>query len=484
MCGPAEVGRTGMALACALSALITALALALLAPASATGAATLRVRALGNPPAEVQHAERFLVQVRVTRQGTGLRSAVLAYYLTPEPRVAAGAVRLSGRTSLASLQRRRQFVRRVRIGVPRSVSEGRYFLTACVVVFRGSGAVSRRPCRASQRRVRVVAAASPGDPTGGAGTDTTPTDTTPSDTTPSDTTPTDTTPTDTTPTDTTPAEMTPDGTGGPGGDAPGGDEPDDPTRIAIFPWVTSGGFDENWLQGLLFAALGLVGAAVLLFFSLGEFLPAMGGKAEYVARRAELDELVKQRDTQYTLREAYVRGEGSTTPEQAEAAAALAGDLESSIQHEQRELTHERNRLFGIGMAMYAVVGAAFAVLFAANELQALLIGFGWTAVAERFGLKREVEERGAERGDAIEELRKDAQRSADQAVKSEKRAEKTMEFALGVSEALSEEKEARKRAEQQLAAARGQSPPPQTPPQTPPPPAAPQPSESPEEPE
>jgi len=409
------------------------------------------VRALDNPPTELKRGESFVTRLRITRRGTGLRSAVVAYHLTPKPLVGAGAVRLAGRTSLASLQRRREFERRVRVRLPRSVSDGRYYLTACVVVLRGTGAVTRRPCRASQRRVRVVAAGAPVDAPGGTGT--------------SGTSTTGTSPTGTTPSS-TPSDTSSDGDP----DEAAEDKTDDPTRIAIFPWVTSGGFEENWLEGLALAALGLVGALVLLFVFLGEFLPSMGGKADYVARKAELDELVKQRTVQFALRESYVRGDESTTPEREAASAALTDDLEVAIQHKQEELTHERNRLLTIGMPIYVVLGAAFAVLFAANALQALLIGFGWTAVAERLGLKKELEERDTNRKDAIEELREDAKRGVEENEKAvlaaEARADKNAELALGFSQALREEAEARRQAEQQLEVERGQSARPQTPPQ------------------
>jgi hypothetical protein len=403
MRGPSEVGRTKLGWIGVLGALVAGLAP--LPSASASPAPTLRVRALESPPAQLERGDAFLTRVRVTRQGAGLRSAVLAYYLTPEPRVTAGAVRLAGRTSLASLQRRGEFERRVRIGLPLSVSQGRYYLTACVVVLRATGTVTRRPCRASQRRVLVVSAGPSAKPP--------------------------------TPTDSRP------------------EEPADPTRIAIFPWVTSGGFEENWLEGLGLAALGVVGALVLLFAFLGEFLPSMGGKADYLARKAELDELVELRTAQFVLRRAYIRGEGTTTPEREAASAALTDDLEVAIQQKQQELTRERNRLLALGMPMYVILGGAFAVLFAANALQALLIGFGWTAVAERLGLRRELEQRDAKRKDAIEELSGDAKHAVDEAEKArlaaDARAETNAQLALGFSEALREEAEARRRAVRQL---------------------------------
>jgi hypothetical protein len=46
-----------------------------------------------------------------------------------------------------------------------------------------------------------------------------------------------------------------------------------------------------------------------------------------------------------------------------------------------------------------------FAVLFASNALQAILVGFGWTAVADRIGLKRELDEKSRQREEQINKL-------------------------------------------------------------------------------
>ena len=51
-----------------------------------------------------------------------------------------------------------------------------------------------------------------------------------------------------------------------------------------------------------------------------------------------------------------------------------------------------------------------FAVLFATNALQAILVGFGWTAVADRIGLRSELDEKSRQREDEINKLTDKAQ--------------------------------------------------------------------------
>jgi uncharacterized protein YlxW (UPF0749 family) len=72
-------------------------------------------------------------------------------------------------------------------------------------------------------------------------------------------------------------------------------------------------------------------------------------------------------------------------------------------------MTSERWRLFTLGFPLYVVLGGFFALAFARDVFQALLIGFGWTAVADRFGLSREEAVRREFRDKQIEELRQQA---------------------------------------------------------------------------
>jgi hypothetical protein len=380
-----------------LVALCSATAFFAAAQAVAAPTPTLRVESVGDPPASVTRGLSLRVDVSVSRTGRGLRGAVLAYYLTPRQRVGAGAVRMAGRTSLAPLRHRQHFERAVRVRVPRTTGAGAYFVTACVIVVRGPGSEQPRSCAASDQQVEVAAASgSKGDGEGDA----------------------------------------------------------DPTRIDVFPWATSGGFDDNWVQGLGFALLGLIGALVTVYLFLGEFLPSMGGKAEYEEGKVELEELVKQRNAQLELREGYAAGKGKATDAQLRAAETLTGSLDTAISQKESSLTQERRRLVAIGMPIYLVLGGAFAVLFAANILQALLIGFGWTAIADRLGLNKELAVRSAKRDETIAKL-SDKAKEGDQAkvdlAATEARADKLAQASQALADAVRDESVSRKKAEAEL---------------------------------
>lgn len=173
----------------------------------------------------------------------------------------------------------------------------------------------------------------------------------------------------------------------------------------LFPWIESGGFEANWGEGLGFAALGIVGALVTIYLFLGGFLPSMGGKAEYEATRLEIEDLTKRRDKQILLREQHTRGEAGIPAERLAEADKLTDDLGAMIEAKEARAAKLRRELVAIGFPLYVVLGGVFAVLFASNALQAILVGFGWTAVADRIGLKRELDEKSRQREEEINKL-------------------------------------------------------------------------------
>jgi hypothetical protein len=173
----------------------------------------------------------------------------------------------------------------------------------------------------------------------------------------------------------------------------------------LFPWVDSGGFDANWGEGLGFAVLGIVGALVTIYLFLGGFLPSMGGKAEYEATRLEIGDLIRRREKQITLRELYTRGESGISEERLDEADKLTDDLGSMIEAKEARAAKLRRELIAVGFPLYVLLGGAFAVLFATNALQAVLVGFGWTAVADRVGLRSELDEKSRQREDEINKL-------------------------------------------------------------------------------
>jgi hypothetical protein len=187
----------------------------------------------------------------------------------------------------------------------------------------------------------------------------------------------------------------------------------------------------------------------------------MGGKAEYEEGKLELEDLVKQRDKQLELRESFAGGKGTVTTGRLRASEALTNSLDAAITQKEAALSQQRRRLVAIGMPIYLILGGAFAVLLASNVLQALLIGFGWTAAADRLGLNKELAARSAKRDEAIGELSEKA-KMAEQAdadrLAADARAEKLAQGSQVLADALREEAAKRKKAEAELGTAEARS--------------------------
>ncbi|MDQ3915383.1 MAG: hypothetical protein M3323_08675 [Actinomycetota bacterium] len=198
---------------------------------------------------------------------------------------------------------------------------------------------------------------------------------------------------------------------------PAGDPDDDGVGSVLFGWAKAGGFWDNFPAGVGYVLLGLIGALVTAYLFLGDFLPSMGGKADYDASKAELDEFKQRRDKLLIDREKDAAGTGETSAEQRAIRDALYDDHERTIARLEARLARDRRGMYLTGFPMYLILGGAFAVLFATNALQALLVGFGWTAVADRAGMKREVDARQDKKALQIKELE-------DAALKERKKAE------------------------------------------------------------
>ncbi len=182
----------------------------------------------------------------------------------------------------------------------------------------------------------------------------------------------------------------------------------------IFPWASKpGGFQSNWPEGLANFVLGMAGALVTVYLFLGDFLPSMGGKAEYELMKTELDDLKKRRGRTLVERERFAKGEVELTAERLAAEDSLTEDLDRTIDRLEAQVNRERWRLFLIGFPIYIVLGGFFAAAFALNFLQAVLIGFGWTAVADRIGLQKEIDVKRQLREDQVAKLESQALESA-----------------------------------------------------------------------
>ncbi len=162
----------------------------------------------------------------------------------------------------------------------------------------------------------------------------------------------------------------------------------------FFPWASEGGFSDNLLAGLGLAALGAIGALILIFVFLGSYLPSMGGKAEYMALQVEISALTKRRDQMLASREGFVRNGTDLGTERRQEATKLTEDLGAVIKSKEDEASRKYRQVLWLGIPIYVVVGGVLAVLLATNALQALLIGFAWTSIADRMGLRREESEK------------------------------------------------------------------------------------------
>ncbi|HEX2295462.1 MAG TPA: hypothetical protein VHN37_09155 [Actinomycetota bacterium] len=207
---------------------------------------------------------------------------------------------------------------------------------------------------------------------------------------------------------------------------PAPDDPndDDALDAALFGWMDAGGWTENWREGLLYAVLGLIGALVTAFFYANEFLPSVGGTAEYgevavsVAERQErLDQLRKKRE------EFAFGGDGEVSSDQVEELNRLYEHELNEQQKERDWMRGEKRRNYLTAVPMYVLLGSAFAVLFATNPLQGVLIGFGWTAIADRAGMKRQAAEKEKHLDKNLERIEKVASEKVQKAEQAKARA-------------------------------------------------------------
>jgi hypothetical protein len=182
----------------------------------------------------------------------------------------------------------------------------------------------------------------------------------------------------------------------------------------FLPWVDAGGFSDNIGTALGFFSLGLIGALVTIYLFLGEWLPSMGGKAQYETLLLEIDELTDRRDVLMSLREDFTEGGDELSAERREEAKHLSEELQGEAEAKTKRAETLHRRILAQGFLLYALLGGAFAVLFAETLMQALLVGFGWTAVADRFGLKREESEKAPRRDQEIRKLEKAAEEGED----------------------------------------------------------------------
>lgn len=154
-------------------------------------------------------------------------------------------------------------------------------------------------------------------------------------------------------------------------------------QTTLFAW-----YPDNWGQGGLYFLLGLAGALVTVYLFLGEMLPSMGGQVEYERTRITLEHYVEQREELINKRNEVALGRADEGLH-ADSLDKLSKDLNDITELLEKRLRSERWRLFALGFPIYLVLGGFFSAAFASNFLEALVIGFGWTLIADRLGLQR-----------------------------------------------------------------------------------------------
>jgi hypothetical protein len=139
------------------------------APAHARPRLALRVKSLGRAPTSARRGGSFSVAYTVSRKGSGLKRAVLRFYLS-RTTARRHALRLAAAPSLKRLVRRPTMKGKAHLTVPAAAASGAYRLLACVerVKARGKPKLSA-PCRAAAGTVTVVVpGAAPAPAPGGA----------------------------------------------------------------------------------------------------------------------------------------------------------------------------------------------------------------------------------------------------------------------------------------------------------------------------
>ncbi len=154
-------------------------------------------------------------------------------------------------------------------------------------------------------------------------------------------------------------------------------------QTELFAW-----YPDNWGQGGIYFLLGMAGALVTVYLFLGEMLPSMGGQVEYERTRVTLEHYLEQREELINLRNDVALGQADDDVNSA-VLDRLSDDLNGITELLETRLRSERWRLFFLGFPIYLVLGGFFAAAVATNFLEALVIGFGWTLIADRLGLER-----------------------------------------------------------------------------------------------
>jgi len=155
------------------------------------------------------------------------------------------------------------------------------------------------------------------------------------------------------------------------------------TSINVLEW-----FPNDPVSGLVLFILGVVGAAVVVYLSLGTSLPGLNTRVSIRNLEVEIESDKQEREQLWN--------EWKETKD--DRLAAQVGLLDQKIEKDQNRLDGNKKRLRQASVALYMPLGGAFATLLAADFIQALTIGAGWTALISMIGIKREEAEASTEK--------------------------------------------------------------------------------------
>jgi hypothetical protein len=132
---------------------------------------------------------------------------------------------------------------------------------------------------------------------------------------------------------------------------------------------------SNISVGMLFFLLGVVGAAITVYF--GEWEKLIGKSAlmleidDEIEAKRKIAEIIKD-PREVELREKW----------------------EGLIARDQNRLDKERQFVRIQGTVLYLIIGGVFAAILANTVLEAVAFGAGWTGLIGVFGIKKDSEER------------------------------------------------------------------------------------------
>ncbi|MEK6225493.1 MAG: hypothetical protein AABM40_04275 [Chloroflexota bacterium] len=174
----------------------------------------------------------------------------------------------------------------------------------------------------------------------------------------------------------------------------------------MFGWASKpGGFGANWPEGLAYLVLGLVGALITLYVYAGDLLPSMGGGVRLALMQQDIDDFRRRRNQALDAITECAKAPGTCDAATVAGWTMLGNQSSTEIARVEAAQSAERRRLIAVAVPSYLVLGGFFAAALATTALQALFIGFGWTAIADRAGLKRGQDEAKKQRDQEVDTI-------------------------------------------------------------------------------